>query len=422
MEPTASPPTPARPAQIRRSEEDALTIQLTRPKAKPRRLDPAREESDADAPTQQLPRPKAKPRMAEPSRDESPPPSVARRPEAVSNNRRPEVQAETSQRRSHNVERTVSPDFTLDYDEPSLPPILAPRAETTVMPRDRAPPKRDFEAYLKRASKKGGSAMGVVPPLRTLEGLAKGINRWKKIAMEAQREEKSQEEEESQEEEGDDLESEDGYPLQMESEVAPHLQLQGADTIPLQLNVEYDGLDELEESEQDPARTQANRPCQPAPRKPPARRPDPEPRKEKPKFVAGKVPAGREKVRNVATPLVSERRSSTSSRPASQRLPPPPISSPLAEYSPLFDASSPPPPPAKRKRQVTAPSAKALRLAEKRAEMERLIDEHDTVVREMFHLLHFKTMIVGYAPSEAKKETSKVWTDVSPAEISCNRR
>ena len=285
------------------------------------------------------------------------------------------------------------------------------------MPRDRALPKKDFEAYLKRASKKGGAAVGVAPPLKAVEELAKGINRWKKIAMEAQREE-----EESQEEEDDDLESEDGYPLQMESEVGPPLQLQSADPIPLQLVVEDDGLDELEESEQEPARTQGNRPRQPAPRKPPARRADPEPRKEKPKPAAGKVPAGRAKVRNVAAPPVSERRSSTSSRPAPQRLPPPPISYPLEEFSPAFDASPPPPPPPKRKRQVSAPSVKALRLAEKQAEIERLIDEHDTVVREMFHLLNFKTMVVGYDPAEAKKETSKVWNDVSRAEISCDRR
>ena len=64
---------------------------------------------------------------------------------------------------------------------------------------------------------------------------------------------------------------------------------------------------------------------------------------------------------------------------------------------------------------------KALRLAEKQAEMKKLIDAHDTLVREMFHLFNFKTMVVGYDPAEAKKETSKVWSDVSLEKQSCVR-
>lgn len=60
-------------------------------------------------------------------------------------------------------------------------------------------------------------------------------------------------------------------------------------------------------------------------------------------------------------------------------------------------------------------SSKAARLAAKQAQIEKLLEEHDTVLREMFHLEQFKTMVVGYDPRIAKKETSNVWKEVSPS-------
>lgn len=100
----------------------------------------------------------------------------------------------------------------------------------------------------------------------------------------------------------------------------------------------------------------------------------------------------------------------------SPRLPtPPPISEPLP----------PPPPLVKEKTKSTLartsgstkpkePLSKAALLAEKQAQIEKLLDEHDTVLREMFHLEKFKTMVIGYDPRIAKQETSNVWKEVSP--------
>lgn len=275
-------------------------------------------------------------------------------------------------------------------------------------PRDRRPETSSkFSAFLKRAQSKKGGAGG--PAARAVvEGPTPGVNKWRRIAQRVEGEE-----EEEEEEEEDELESEDGYPLRPESE-DELLQLENEQEGPLQLDGEDGGFDEIEESEEEPPVTQKGKRQreEAPPRKPPTqRRPEPEPRQEKQK-TAGKVPAGRAKVRDVGR-LPSER-SSTSSRPASQRLPPPPISSPFQDED-FAPALSPPPapPPPRRRKQTSAPSLKAIRLAEKQAEIERLIDAHDTVLREMFHLESFKTMVVGFDPGEAKKETSKVWKGVS---------
>lgn len=100
------------------------------------------------------------------------------------------------------------------------------------------------------------------------------------------------------------------------------------------------------------------------------------------------------------------------------RLPPPPVLSP----PPPPKSNTKPIPPSPIPKSTTKslgpparagkPSTKAVRLAEKQAQIARLIDEHDTVLREMFHLEKFKTMVVGYDPREAKKETSNVWKEV----------
>lgn len=372
----------------------------------------------ADETSTQQPRPKAKPRPRVPTpespRSESPPPRppTDKRPKPIPKNRKapPEVQQESSLGRSRPVvERSPSIDQIPDYTEPSPPPVTrVPVASSSTTARDRERPKTNFVAYLNRAkSKKGGGTAASAAPRAVVQGPPPGVNKWRQIVERVEPEPES-------EEEVDELESEDGYPLQMESEDDAPLQLaedaplQLDEDVPLRLDEDVDMDSEHEESDEEPQpRRQEKRQREEAePRKSSAKsRAEPALRKEKTK-TSGKGNAGRARGKNVGA--ASER--STSSRPASQRLPPPPISSP-----PLED--TPPPRAGTQSVRVTAkgalPSLKALRLAEKQAEIEKLIDEHDTIVRERYHLWYFKTMIVGFDPVEAKKETSRAWQEVS---------
>jgi hypothetical protein len=130
------------------------------------------------------------------------------------------------------------------------------------------------------------------------------------------------------------------------------------------------------------------------------------------------VPKDRGTARKVPEPLTNW----TMEIETEPELPSPRLPTPPALSQPL----PPPPPLTKEKTRSTSartsasvstqsrqPSTKALLLAEKQAQIARLIDEHDTVLREMFHLEKFKTMVVGYDPRVAKQETSNVWKEVS---------
>lgn len=114
----------------------------------------------------------------------------------------------------------------------------------------------------------------------------------------------------------------------------------------------------------------------------------------------------------------------------------PALPSPRLPTPPALSQTLPPPPPVTKEKtrstsartsmsvstQSREPSTKALLLAEKQAQVAQLIDEHDTVLREMFHLEKFKTMVVGYDPKVAKKETSNVWKEVSRLNIALKHR
>ncbi len=50
-------------------------------------------------------------------------------------------------------------------------------------------------------------------------------------------------------------------------------------------------------------------------------------------------------------------------------------------------------------------------LEAKQRELEGVVQRHDALVREAFHLDHFR-MLLGYDPEEAKKDTSPVFEEV----------